>query len=99
MFTINNAAIGGKTTTLNDIPKGTIFEGTVNVPTNVTKEDRWYTGIWVRLHPEAGRHTAYAACLTYREDSGSFIVAVKCSAVIGYRPISKASITIEEYAQ
>ena len=87
----------GTTTTLNDIPPGTVFEGTIKA-----NDGHLYTGIFLKTdltegYFDSGVKRILAVSLDHtRIDHPSFPVAVySCRQVTGYRPLKNPRIVEE----
>ena len=87
MFRYNND-ITHKSITLNDVPIGTVFEGTITLPSGNT-----YRGVWLRMH-NTGERPVFAVCLTAgaKSDPTYPVVAYRCLEVRGYRELNNPQI-------
>lgn len=78
-------------TTLNDIPNGTVFEGSV-----WTKERSAYTvGVWLKVADQGkyGAGTVMAVLLTGAvKDNGQVRYHTRCTEVTGYRALKNPRI-------
>lgn len=82
-----------KETTLNDIPKGTVFYGTVFLTDQIGYRADGYTGIWLKTNTTTGRHNVHAVSLTDADPNNyGPVVAVKCERVINYRVLKNPKI-------
>jgi hypothetical protein len=74
-------------TTINDIPAGTVFEGSVQYP---ECSPQFVAGVWIRLHTESPSKVM-AVCLTSRGEYGPYL-SMTCRVVKNYRVLKNPTI-------
>lgn len=82
-------------TTLNEIPTGTVFEGTVEMTRQGSDRyasPTYRSGVWIKTRQDSLRHGVFAVRIAATDGVEGVSVAIACTPVTNYRVLKNPRI-------